>query len=80
MTIDQHIAELRAELAGCIFDRNERTAIAAELEQAVHRRDRLEDEHELEMLAALESDDDLGGFGIDPEFDDVPLARELALA
>ena len=35
MTIHDHIAELRAELAGCILTRAERRAIEAELAAAL---------------------------------------------
>ena len=40
MSLDQHIAELRAELADCILTRAERAAMTAELEAALAERAR----------------------------------------
>jgi len=40
MTLDQHIAELRAELDGCILSRRERAQISTELEAALAERTR----------------------------------------
>jgi len=44
MTLDQHIAELRAELAGCLFSKSERSRVAAELGAALARRSRENEE------------------------------------
>ncbi len=38
MTLDQHIAELRAELAHCILTKSERARIRAELEGALREK------------------------------------------
>jgi hypothetical protein len=35
ITLDDHIQELRAELRGCYFTRRERTAVQAELANAI---------------------------------------------
>ena len=35
MSLDQHIAEFRADLAGCILTRAERAGLKAELEAAL---------------------------------------------
>ena len=40
MTLDQHIAELRAELTGGILSKSERAQIRAELEAALAERTR----------------------------------------
>lgn len=79
MTIDQEIVELRAELSGSILTQDERAEIETALAEAMQRRDRRDDEVELMLLAALESDE-AEEFGIDPDFDDLRHARELAFA
>ena len=40
MTLDQHIAELHAELRGCLLSKSERSRIAAELRAALAERSR----------------------------------------
>lgn len=49
MDLDQHIAELRAELTDCILTKAERAAIAAELAEALAAR--AQREHEGDGLA-----------------------------
>lgn len=46
MSIYQHIEEIRAELAGCILTKTERSALKAELAAAIAQAELLNDENE----------------------------------